>query len=126
MRRLSLLYLALLLLPLSACGGGGDDDADAAAEPSAASAATKAPARAIAVMDNLFSPNQTIVAVGEEVNWDWEGTNPHHVVGTLDGKEFDSGEKTGKNRFTLKFDSPGTFEYRCTVHASMIGKVTIR
>lgn len=127
MPRLSVLYLALLLLPLSACGSGDDDDAGAASQPtSGGAAATQGPAKSIDVMDNLFAPNQLIVAVGEEVHWDWRGTNPHSVVGTFDGKEIDSGQKTGNNRFTLKFDAPGTFEYHCAVHASMVAKVTVR
>lgn len=128
MPRLFVLYLAfVLLLPLSACGSGDDDDADAASQPtSGAGAATQASAKSIDVMDNLFSPSQLIVAVGEEVHWDWRGTNSHSVVGTFDGKEIDSGQKAGNNRFTLKFEKPGIFEYHCAVHASMVAKVTVR
>jgi plastocyanin len=124
--RLAILYLALLLLPLSACGGGDDDNAGAASQPTSPGGQTEAAAKIIDVMDNLFTPNQLIVAVGEEVHWDWRGSNPHSVVGTFAGEEIDSGQKSGENRFTLKFEEPGTFEYHCAVHASMVAKVTVR
>ncbi|MGH2607804.1 MAG: cupredoxin domain-containing protein [Tepidiformaceae bacterium] len=132
MRRLYLpcvlISLCVGLASLTACGGGGgEDEASASSRPSAARPATERPAASVAVLDNLFNPGQRSIKVGDEVNWDWNGTNAHSVVGTFDGAAVDSGQKSGSNRFTFKFEKAGTFEYHCGVHgAAMSGKITIQ
>ena len=133
MRRVSLqmalLSLAGAMVLLSACGGGGDDEADAAeaALPTAAHITTQKAEVSILVFDNTFSHSQRTVKVGDEVHWDWDGKNPHSVAGTFDGAAVESGQLTGKNRFTFKFEKAGTFEYQCGVHgAGMAGKITVQ
>jgi plastocyanin len=43
---------------------------------------------------------------------------------TKDGK-FDQ-QVTGSNETTISFDTPGTFEYFCTIHSSMKGTITVQ
>ncbi|MEX0781886.1 MAG: plastocyanin/azurin family copper-binding protein [Dehalococcoidia bacterium] len=131
MRRFSLPYAVVSLcgaaLLFSACGGGGDDDAGAASVPTSPAVPTQRPAIFVVVFDNTFSPGQRTVKAGDEVKWEWDGKNPHSVVGTFDGVAVDSGQKSGKETFSFKFEKAGTFEYQCGVHgAGMAGKITVQ
>ena len=68
----------------------------------------------IAVVDNAFEPDRLNVTPGTTVTWEWEGENPHRIVGTVPG-DLDSGEKTtGTYEFT--FDEEGQWEFHCSVH----------
>lgn len=103
-----LLVAALLLVPvLGACGSdSGTGDA--------------APAGHVKVVDNKFDPKTIEVAPGETVTWDFKGATQHNVT----GKGFASGnKKTGS--YEYKFNSSGTYEYVCTIHPGMTGKVEV-
>jgi plastocyanin len=58
---------------------------------------------------------------GTEVTWLWEGGSvPHDVRG--DG--FDSG-LLNEGTFSHTFASLGTYDYECTVHNNMTGRVIV-
>ena len=73
----------------------------------------------------IFQPDVLTVAAGEMVEWKNAGIVPHTATST-DGKTFDSGQiQTGASwRITLK--KPGTFEYICTLHPNMKGRLIVR
>lgn len=109
MKRFAGVVLALLALVVTVAACGGDDSTSTPSEPGV-----------VLVKDNFFSPKQATVKVGETVTWQFEGNSAHNV--TFD--DFNSKlQKTGK--YTHTFDTAGSFEYRCTVHAGMSGKVTV-
>ena len=99
-----------LVLLLAGCGGQGGSSASA--QPVATST--------ISVQDNMFGPGAAEVGVGETVTWNWEGSNDHNVVG--DGFQSDV---QSEGSFTQQFDEPGTYEYRCTLHGGMAGRVVV-
>ncbi len=74
----------------------------------------------VAVRDNTFVPAAIAVPAGTTVTWRWEGENEHNVVG--DG--FESPVQT-EGQFGETFADPGTFAYRCTLHAFMRGKIIV-
>lgn len=74
----------------------------------------------VAVLDNLYEPEELVVEVGTEVAWVWEGRAAHDVVG--DG--FDSGVQ-GTGTFTHTFEEPGAYGYVCTLHPGMDGTVYV-
>jgi plastocyanin len=100
-----------LVLLLAACDNQGGSSASAQA-PVATST--------ISVQDNTFEPAAAEVAAGETVTWNWEGNSDHNVVG--DGFESDA---QSDGSFTHEFDQPGTYEYQCTLHGSMQGRVIV-
>lgn len=104
---------ALLALTLAACGSG---DSSSSSEASC----TKADEPAVDVVDNAFEPETLCVKPGTEVTWTWTGKQPHNVVG-----EGVTSELQKEGTFTHTFPARGTFEYRCTVHAGMNGKVVV-
>jgi plastocyanin len=97
-------------LLLTACGGGGEDPA--AAEP--------VPGTEVSVVDNDFEPVHLEVASGGTVTWRWEGDAAHDVV----GEGFES-EIQDEGTFSHSFGDPGTYDYECTLHNGMTGRVTV-
>jgi plastocyanin len=74
----------------------------------------------VAVKDNSFGPRVVEVRPGQEVTWQWQGQSPHNVSG--DG--WKSEIKTSDS-FQHRFDAPGVYDYRCTLHGNMTGRVIV-
>jgi plastocyanin len=74
----------------------------------------------VAVKDLRFDAPVIEVPAGTEVTWRWEGSFPHDVVG--DG--FRS-EVVTEGEFAHRFETPGTYNYRCTLHGAMTGRVIV-
>lgn len=76
-------------------------------------------------VDNQFQPGTFEVAVGDTVNFVWEGG--FHDVKFADGVS--SGAPVGDvgTSFARTFDAAGTFAYVCTVHEAlgMAGTITV-
>ena len=96
---------------------------------SAATTTTVAPApkgnenspATIEARDYEFTPSRLTVGRGTEVTWRNVGQAPH----TATGAGFDSGELAAGQTFVKRFDTPGTFEYRCDLHPRMQGVVEV-
>ena len=111
MRFRTVLPAALLtFVALSACGDDTDD------------AATTAPVAAteVAVVDNDFKPATIRVDTGTTVTWKWKGSAPHDVRGDGFGSKIQN-----SGTFQHTFATPGEYEYRCTVHREMQGRVVV-
>ena len=127
-RRVSvgLALIAFGSIAFSACGGGdGDDEAGAAGPTESEGAGNGNEATSVSIIDNLFTPAQRRVQVGDEGTWTWKGQTLHSVTGTFAGEPIDSGQKSSAETFSHKFESAGVFEYHCTVHATMKATVTV-
>jgi plastocyanin len=74
----------------------------------------------VSVVDDDFTPANLEVEAGATVTWTWEGRAPHDVV----GDDFDSGVLRD-GTFTHTFDEPGTYDYTCTLHPGMDGRITV-
>ena len=86
--------------------------------------------------DTAVSPNPIEAKVGQTVVWTNDDTAFHTVtsglIGAADaGKLFDSGlagptALTSKGKtFEHTFDAAGEFDYHCTLHPAMTGKIII-
>jgi plastocyanin len=113
-RRSPIALAALSLLALAGCGGGGDG-ASASPEDSG-----PPPAATVELQPVTFEPAKVTIEAGETVRWTWRGGVQHDVVG--DG--FKS-ELMAKGTFSHTFDEPGTYDYKCRVHPTMKGTVTV-
>jgi plastocyanin len=101
---------------LAGCAGNGVRRNDAASEPPA-SGITEVVAK-----DVSFSPAAIQVPAGTEVSWSFQdGQVPHNVHG--DG--WGSGDPQRSGTFRHTFDRPGTYDYACTVHPRMTGRVVV-
>ena len=73
---------------------------------------------------NSFSPNPASVVVGQQVRW----RNADSVVhtATQNGGGFDTGLiSPGATSSPITMSTAGSLNYRCTVHPSMVGTLSV-
>ena len=76
-------------------------------------------------IDNFsFGPTTLTVAAGTTVTWTNRDDIPHTVVS--DDKIFKSKVLDTDEKFSFTFSKPGTYEYFCSIHPKMTGKVVVQ
>jgi amicyanin len=76
-------------------------------------------------IDNFsFGPAELKVAVGTTVTWTNRDDIPHTAVST--DKVFKSKVLDTDEKFSFTFSKPGTYEYFCSIHPKMTGKVVVQ
>jgi plastocyanin len=78
----------------------------------------------VTIADFNFTPAVLAVAPGTELTWTNDDVAPHTVTATSEA--FDSDRLDPGDSFSFRFDTPGTFEYRCLIHPDMQGSVQVR
>jgi plastocyanin len=79
----------------------------------------------------FFVPDSINVSTGATVTWTNDDTTLHTVTsgspegGGASGSEFDSSYLAAGKTFQHTFASAGTFDYYCTLHPFMVGKVIV-
>jgi plastocyanin len=110
--RLALVALAALLAVVVAACGGGTTARDA----SPVATAT------IVLQNNAFQPPNAEAPTRTTVTWTNADQVPHDI-------KFADGQRSPVLQFggtyQRVFDSPGTFDYECTIHLGMVGRVTV-
>jgi plastocyanin len=79
----------------------------------------------VRIKDFAFDPATIRAEVGQRVKWQNDDAGVTHTV-TADGGAFDSGDLTKGKEFSFIFRRAGSFPYRCAIHPSMRGTVTVR
>jgi plastocyanin len=75
-------------------------------------------------IDNFtFSPQTLTVPAGTTVTWKNQDDIPHTVTSTT--KAFKSGALDTNDNFSFTFTTPGVYEYFCSLHPHMTGKVVV-
>src|SRR6516165_6781267 len=94
--------------------------------PTAGEATIPAAASAAAVkIDNFnFTPPTLVVAAGTKVTWTNDDDTPHSVH-EKDGK-FKSAALDTDDAFSHTFTAPGEYEYFCSIHPRMVGKIVVK
>ena len=80
--------------------------------------------------EKAYVPNPAEMKAGESVTWTNGDSQIHTVtsgaVGAEDsGSVFDSGILSPKATFDFTFDTAGEYDYYCTLHPQMFGKVVV-
>ena len=76
----------------------------------------------ISLERSRFWPQVVEVTPGTTITWVWnDGHKKHDVV----GEGFDSGIKGKDFVLAYTFDSPGTYDYECTLHRGMDGRIIV-
>lgn len=130
--RLALLVLFASALLLLGCAGyssappasaNGQQPPAGSSQQPAPSQAAPAPASSASVdiANFAFSPAEMTVAKGATVTW----TNRDSVEHTITSGLFDSGNIKNGESFSFAFTQAGAFEYHCSIHPSMKGKITV-
>lgn len=78
--------------------------------------------------DECYIPSVITIKQGEQVTWKNQDVAFHSVTSGLYAEPtdlFDSGHMDPEELFTVSFDEKGTFDYFCTLHPWMAGKVLV-
>jgi plastocyanin len=115
-RPVPILIVLIAGLALAAAGCGSSASQDKATKTPPVSGVREVEAR------NLqFSPPAIQVPAGTTVTWHFDdGAVPHNVT----GKGFAS-PNLKQTTWSHRFPTAGTFTYRCTLHANMVGRVVV-
>jgi plastocyanin len=84
--------------------------------------------RLCATFHNCYSPEEISIQTGDTITWPNEDSEPHTVTSGLPGKSdeyFDSGLYKPEESWVFTFNELGNFDYYCTIHPWMIGKVLV-
>jgi plastocyanin len=76
-------------------------------------------------IDNFsFTPMEMTIPAGTQVTWINKDDVPHTVI-SVDHK-FKSKALDTDEKFSFTFSNPGTYEYFCSVHPKMTGKIFVK
>jgi plastocyanin len=100
------------------------------AMPAVVAAQTSTPAPAdgptVRIDDFAFDPSEVRVSVGQSVTWVFGSDPEQHTVTPEDDGAFEgSGQLFTGDAYVVRFETPGTFPYLCTLHPFMTGTVTV-
>jgi plastocyanin len=73
----------------------------------------------------VIGVNNTVTWTDNDNQMDAQGYEPNHIVAAND-KSFASNSLAIGDQFTYTFNSPGTFQYHCNIHAWMNGIVIVK
>ena len=78
---------------------------------------------AVIIQDFAFSPSSVTITVGSTVIWQNHDSTSHTV--TSDTGLFNSGTLSNGGTFSFTFNTPGTYNYHCSIHSSMHGTIIV-
>jgi plastocyanin len=107
------LLTTVAVLSLASCAGGGGD---------ATNATPVKGVDTVVAKDMKFLPPVIEVTAGTQVTWTFDDRGvPHNVK----AEGFNSPTVTS-GTFVHRFDRPGSYPYRCDLHAKMTGRVEVK
>jgi plastocyanin len=86
--------------------------------------ATTPGANEVFIQNFTFSPSTITVTAGTTITWTNKDAVAHTV--TSDDGLFDSGSINPDGNYSHLFPTPGTFNYHCSIHPNMVGKVIVQ
>lgn len=72
-----------------------------------------------------FVPESLTVPVGSVVEWVWTDHYDQHNVWWVDQELINSPTEGAGFRWAVKFLAPGVYDYYCTLHPGMLGRVVV-
>jgi plastocyanin len=86
--------------------------------------APAADAATVVISGFAFAPASLTVTAGTTVVWTNKDDEVHSVAG--EHGLFRSGALDTGERFSFRFDKPGTYQYACTLHSRMTGTIIVQ
>ncbi|MFA6076462.1 MAG: cupredoxin family copper-binding protein [Candidatus Paceibacterota bacterium] len=77
----------------------------------------------VTIQGFAFNQSSLTIKKGDTVVWTNKDSAPHTVTGNAGGPK--SGTLNQNQTYSFTFNSVGTFSYRCALHPSMTGSVTV-
>jgi len=88
-----------------------------------AASTTPVQGNAVTISNFTFTPNVLEVTAGTKVTWTNNDSMGHTVVSA---NLFQSPTLNQGGEFSFTFTTPGTYNYNCSIHPSMTGKVIVK
>ena len=132
MSRPTIIALSVLALGGAFIAGCGGDDKKASTTPAAPAASATTPATPgspatgavnVVMQNNLFSPEEIKVKVGQKIHWTNNDSYPHNV--TAKNGAFKSGNLDGGKTFDFTAKKIGRIPYVCTIHSGQKGAIVV-
>jgi plastocyanin len=98
---------------------------DALGRPSAPAQQEKTATSEVTIDNFMFAPKELTIAAGTEVTWINKDDEAHTVV-SVGSKLFKSKALDTGDKFSFTFHDPGTYEYLCSIHTQMTGKIIVK
>jgi plastocyanin len=123
-----LITVLLVALPLIGCTGNAAGTTTAAemttlaavGETTSGSTGAK---NEVMIESNAFKPDSLTIKVGDTVTW-INNDSYNHTVTAKTG-EFNSGDMANGAKFSFTFNKEGTYDYTCSIHTFMTGKIIV-
>jgi len=80
----------------------------------------------VAIDNFAFAPATLTVAPGTTVTWINHDDEPHTIVNSGTPRLFKSAALDSDEKFSFKFDQPGTYTYFCSIHPQMTGTIVVK
>ena len=136
-----LVVVAAVAVYVFAFSGGGDSNANNLNKPKPTPVVFDSQSANVDVVDNKFTPPIIQIKRGTTVTWNFKG-NVSHTVTSVSGTgpiqptaaagaptvapfHFDSGGRTKGKTYDFTFDTPGRYNYFCTIHHIMEGTIIV-
>ncbi len=121
--------------------GGGSSNKGNLNKPKPTPVVFDSQSASVDVVDNKFTPSVIQIKQGTTVTWHFKG-NVSHTVTSVSGTgpilptaaagaptvtpfHFDSGGRTKGKTYDFTFDTPGRYNYFCTIHHIMEGTIIV-
>ena len=92
-----------------------------ASTPTQAPATSQTQSNAITIKNFAFSPTTLVVKKGAAVTWTNNDSAPHQIKSAT----FNSDILNKGGKFSFTFSEMGSFDYMCSIHPSMTGKIIV-
>lgn len=113
---------SIFAMVLSSCGAvapaGGTNPTSTPSNPGGATG------NQVIISGFAFSPATLTIKVGTEVTWTNMDSVEHSVVSSS-GSEVNSPLIPQNGTYSHVFNTPGTYEYHCSIHPNMLGTVIV-
>lgn len=77
--------------------------------------------RAVNIQNFAFAPARLTVRLGETVTWTNNDSAPHQIKSDT----FNSERLSNSQSYSFTFNAAGTFDYYCSIHPAMTGKIIV-
>ncbi|GAA4477812.1 hypothetical protein GCM10023094_20670 [Rhodococcus olei] len=126
MRALATSAAAGLLLVATLTGCGTSTDGASSTTTASAEAEPPADTAVVRVAGMAFTPASVTIRAGQSVTWRFDDNAiPHNVTGTAAGASGFKSPILATGTYTHRFDQPGTYPYKCSLHPDMTGTVVV-
>lgn len=78
-------------------------------------------ANSITIQNFAFNPDTLTIKQGTQVTW----TNQDSTTHKIKSDTFNSGDLNKGDTFEFTFNTKGSFNYSCSIHPSMTGKIVV-